>query len=323
MTQQEQVQDMTKSGCFVSVHVKRPTLRTSLTWKELGLPELDEALVTPPSTRPPSKAYNTFSTLESRMRTCLKRHSAGSAGGFRFMKYANLAKFNEEIGPLQADYDACVDPFLESYDQTVSDALALWEQKANDIYDSLKSPALERGDFCRRIATKLRRAWPDSESLKNRFSVEVQVLQFTMPDQDVYEVDTDLIAEARQKAKDTLDGFFVGAQNELRTRAIETVRRMHDALAKGSTVTERSVKPLREFAEQFRELSVSSDEDFQGQLDGLVKAIDNRGGAEGLRNDKKAWAQVQDMLGEVAEAGEKLVQDALRRDHNLDRKISI
>lgn len=312
--------EMARTGCFVSVHVSKPTLRTSLSWKDLGLPELDEALVTPPSTRPPSKAFNVFGTLEGRMRTCLKRYSAGSAGGFRFMKFGTLGKFVEEISPLVDQYEAAVDPFLAQYDQSVADALAIWEDKANNIYDSLKSPSVDRVTFCRRIASRLRRAWPEAEKLRTRFSANVQILQFTVPSDDVMETNQDLIKAARQNAQATLNNFFDEAQNELRSRAIDIVRRMHKTLVEGETVTERSIKPLREFVDQFRELSVVNDAEFQARLEAMVALIDNRGGAEGLRNSAEAWSEVQSLLGEVASEGERLVEEATARRLDLSQR---
>lgn len=323
MTNQTNLDEMARTGCFVSVHVSRPTLRTSLTWKELGLPELKEDFVSPPSTRPPSSSFNEFTRLESRMRACLKRHSAGSEGGFRFMKFGKLGKFREEVEPIRQAYEDAVDPFLAEWDQTVTNALALWEAKANEIYDTLKDPGVEREEFVRRIAGRLRRAWPSAEELRKRFSARVQILQFTIPSEDLMEVNADLIDEARETARNTLNDFFMDAQNELRTRAVETIRRMHSILVKGETVTERSIKPLREFVDQFRQLSIVSDAEFQTRLDSMLATIDGHGGAEGLRDSAEAWDEVRDLLGDVAEEGERLVEEATARKHTLRRKVSV
>jgi len=314
---------MARTGCFASVHVSRPSLRTTISWKDLGLPELDDAVVTPPSTRPPSKTYNEFSRLESRMRNCLRAHSAGSAGGFRFIKFGQLGKFLEEVHPLKEAYDAAVDPFLALYDQAVADALAVWEDKANKVYDSLKSPSVDRVTFCRRLVGKLRRAWPESSTLRDRFSAEVQVLQFSLPSEDVLETNTDLIQQARRQAQSTLDGFFLEAQNELRARAIDSVRRMHKVLVKGETITERSIKPLKEFVAQFQQLSVVDDSEFRARLDGIVNALDSKGGAEGLRNDPEAWEEVRGLLDDVAAEGERLVEEATAQKLSLTRKLSV
>jgi hypothetical protein len=324
ISEKSHLDNMARQGCFVSVHISKPTLRTQITWKELGLPELDENLVSPPSTRPPSKTYNEFQRLESRMRTVLKNHSAGSAGGFRYIKFEKLGSFLDEVEPYKKQYEAAVEPFLAHYDQTVANALQIWEAKANDIYDSLKAPSVDRVTFCRRIAGKLRRAWPAAEKLRDRFHVDVQVMQFTLPAEGVYETDPDLVKKARQQAQSTLNGFFAEAQNELRARAVSTVRRMHDVLVNGDKVTERSINPLKQFVDQFRELSVVSDADFQARLDGLVGLIEARGGAKGLRDSTEAWGEVQNMLEEVATEGEKLVEEATKARLDLSqRAISI
>lgn len=137
------------------------------------------------------------------------------------------------------------------------------------------------------------------------------------------EVNADLIDEARETARNTLNDFFMDAQNELRTRAVETIRRMHSILVKGETVTERSIKPLREFVDQFRQLSIVSDAEFQTRLDSMLATIDGHGGAEGLRDSAEAWDEVRDLLGDVAEEGERLVEEATARKHTLRRKVSV
>ena len=319
-TTNSHLDEMARTGCFVSVHVRKPALRTQLNWKHLGLPELDKALVTPPSTRPPSREYAVFGTLESRMRTCLRTYSAGSAGGFRFVKFSKLGAFVEEVEQIKKAYEEAIEPFLAQYDQSVANALMVWEDKANDLYDSLSSPGVDRVTFCRRIAGQLRRSWPIAAEIRPKFGCDVQILQFTLPSEDVLTTNTDLIRAARVNAQATLNNFFDEAQNELRTRAVEVVRRMHKALVEGETITERSVNPLKRFVDQFRELSVVADAEFQARLDAIVQAIDNRGGAQGLRDSTQAWGEVQSLLGDVAAEGERLVEEASARRMDLSQR---
>lgn len=304
--------EMIQTGCFVSVHVSRPTLRTSLSWRDLGLPELDENLVTPPSTRPPSASYNVFSRLESRMRTILRQHSAGSKGGFRFVKFALMRPLLDAIEVPRQEYLDAVGPFLEGYEASVEAALVLWRDKAGEIYDSLKPSSVAdvtRDEFAERIETRLRRAWPTQEALRKRFDARVEVLQFTMPSADVFGLDVDLMAQARTQAATTLHVFFEEAQNELRSRALEVLQRMRDVIVEGK-VTERTVNPLREFVTQFRALSVVPDDAFQRLLDDLVRTIDHNDGASGLRNNAAFREGMAGILEEISREGERLIQDS-------------
>lgn len=314
-------------GCFVSIHVSRPTLQTQLTWKELGLEEV-EGLASPPAARPPSEAYAKFGTVESRMRTTLKRFTAGGDHGFRFMKFSAWQVFKDLIEPVRQEYLDLVEPFLEGYDGARLDAIESWRVGGREMATKLGLHGLDADTFVDRVVAKLERAWPHADDLRGRFGAEVRVLFFSVPGEETIAggaVFDDVVSEARQKARETLDGFFVEAQNELRMRAVEVVRRMHAVLSKGSSISERSINPLREFVEQFRELSVMPDDGFQGALDSLVATIEARGGASGLRESTAAWGEVQDLLEDTAKLGVELAEASLyRRGAKLtDRKIEL
>lgn len=318
--------DYATQGCFVSVHVSRPTLRAKLSWAELGLPEVEDRLATPPSCKPPSESHKEFGRLEAAMRAALRARSAGAKGGFRYTKFSQLPTLLGELEPLTQQYIAHADKFLSAYQSDVDAALREWTEKAGEVYDALANPAITRREFTRRLTMRLERAWPSADSIRDRFDARVEVLQFALPEAGggVFSSNPDLIARARHDAQRTLDGFFAEAQAELRERAVEAVRRMHDVLAAGGTIRESSINPLREFIERFRELSLVPDRAFQGHLDGLVTLIADRGGAEGLRNDRRAWGEVQERLADVAQIGEELAREATtRRASPTTRAISI
>lgn len=313
-------------GCFVSVHVRRPTLQTQLSWAALGLEEA-EGLAAPPSARPPSDAYRQFAAIESRMRTVLKRFSTGGDGGFRYMKFSQWETFKTLIEPLREEYHALVEPFLASYNESRKDALDAWRKGAAEMAAKLGQRGLDAEHFVDRVVAKLERAWPLADELRGRFSAEVRVLFFAVPDEAGVASGTvfdGVISEARERARSTLDAFLAEAQGELYERAVEVVRRMHSVLVNGSALSERSINPLREFVEQFRQLSLSPSDDYLKRLEALVGTIDERGGAAGLRGSTEAWAEVRDLLDEVASVGENMARAAMRRSSSLaDRMVEL
>ena len=315
---------MAQTGCFVSVHVKRPSLRSQLSWQELGLAEID-GLVSAPSAKPPSGKFSEFSKWEGRMRTILKNHTAGSEHGFRFMKYSQWDAFLAQVEPVRQTYLDLVEPFLDEYDEAKRAALMEWDTKAADIYYSLRKDAVavDRDTFVSRLISKLRRAWPNVEDLRTRFDAEIKVLQFAIPGEEQV-VSPLMIKEARERARSTLDSFFMEAQGELRARAVEKMARIRDVLKNGETVTEKSLKPLREFVAQFQALSVIPDAEFHNAMSGLVTEVDRLGGAKGLRDNRAAWSSFGALVEETTTLGERLANEALGRKLDLsDRKIAI
>jgi hypothetical protein len=309
---------LVKQGCFVSLHFSRPTLRTKLDWASLGHPHL-AGKVSEPSTRPPNKSYNEFVKLDSRARSLLQTYTTGRKG-LRFMYFARYNDFIALAQPVLDAYVAHVEEFLKTYEDSVQKALTEWTTRAGTTYDQL-SPEQQaklgtRTQFCKRLVARLRRSWPDADSLRNKFDASMEVHQFAFAGgetDDFSMIDPTIVADMKARAQASFQSFLDESVVELRQRAVDTVRRMHGVLVKGDTVTERSVEPLRAFVEQFKQLQVVPDTEFQGRLEGLVQLIDNRGGAEGLRDSTDAWTEVQSMLDEVAQAGEALVDEATKK----------
>lgn len=318
--------EMSRKGCFVALHIRKPSLRTQLSWDELGLGALSGDLMSAPSAKVPSSAYGTFTRLESRMRNVLYVRTSGSKGGFRFVPFARLELLYAEIEPLRDAYMEAVGPFLETWEEVVDDAIAQWQERADDLWESLERPPLSKDEFRERLVASLQRTWPEASQLQHKFGVDLDVLQFTppevLPQRLASEAVRGIQAEARARAREQLNGFFAEAQNELRARAVEIVRRMHRVLAEGETIRESSVNPLREFVAEFRELSTAGDDEFQAHLDNLVQLIDSRGGAAGMRASSETWREVAGALDEVASAGEALVEEATsRQGFSLQRKF--
>ena len=322
---------LVKQGCFVSLHFSRPTLRTKLDWASLGHPHL-KGQASEPSTRPPNKSYSEFEKLDSRARALLQTYTTGRKG-LRFMYFARYNDFIALCQPVLDAYVEHVDTFLATYEDSVSAALTEWTTRAGTTYDQLAPEQQDRlgsrEQFCKRLVARLRRSWPDADSLRNKFDASMEVHQFAFAGGDAEAsdfsmIDPTIVEDMKARAQASFQSFLDDSVVELRQRAVDTVRRMHGVLVKGDTVTERSVEPLRAFVEQFKQLQVVPDAEFQGRLEGLVQLIDNRGGAEGLRNSTDAWTEVQGMLDEVAQAGEALVDDATKKRMGPGRrKISL
>lgn len=295
----ETLSSMALRGAFVAVHVRRPTLRTAIRWKDLGMPHLDDANVSAPSTKPPSESYNTFTRLESRLRNVLAQYSAGSAGGFRFMKWSAYEKFCADVEPIRAEYLAAVEPFLAHYDRDVAEALALWGVKADETYDRLESPEVTRETFRARLVAYLQGAWGNSEVLRDKFDVKVDVLNFTLPTAETMRATPELVREARERAEGMLTSFFDEAQNELRASVLDAVDRLHEVLANEGKLTERSITPIHEMIQRFKDLSIVDDREFAGVMARIEATI--HGGAERMRTDAEAWGRARETLREVSE----------------------
>lgn len=314
----EQLSQLVKQGCFVSLHFSRPTLRTKLDWPSLGHPHL-KGKVSEPSTRPPNKSYNEFDKLDSRARALLQTYTTGRKG-LRFMYFARYNDFIALCQPVLDAYVEHVETFLATYEDSVQTALTEWKTRAGTTYDQLSPEQQDklgtREEFCKRLVARLRRSWPDADSLRNKFDASMEVHQFAFAGGDTDDfsmIDPTIVADMKARAQASFQSFLDDSLLELRQRAVETVRNMHRVLVKGETITERSIKPLEDFVEQYKQLQVVPDTEFQGRLESLVQLIKNRGGAEGLRESTDTWTEVQGMLDEVAQAGEALVDEATKK----------
>lgn len=315
MTDQD-LNQMVKQGCFVQLHFSKPTLKTQLTWEQLGHKQLDK-VVSAPSTKPPSKSFNEFGKLESRARKLLATHSTGRKG-LRFMYFTHYGDFVKEVQPILDAYHEHVPVFLGTWEPSVQEALRDWQERAAAIYNQLafehRANLGSQEDFCKRVLARLRRSWPDAATLQTRFHAELEVQQFAFGgggEADMSALNPEMIADMKRRAEETFQRFMTDSMVELRQRAVDTVRRMHSVLVQGETVTERSINPLREFVEQFKKLQVVPDTEFQARLEGLVQTIDGHGGAEAMRESTDVWLSVQDLAEEIAQEGEALVQQAI------------
>lgn len=305
--------DFASKGCLVSIRIRRPTLTTKLNWEQLGIPDAVEKLANAPSTKPPSDDYNNFIRLEQRMRNVIRRYSIGDADGFRFMPWANFEKCVVEIEALKQEFMGYVHIFGGKYEEYVESTVSKWREQGYDIYDGLLSPAISRSDFVDRIEGKIRASLPSTKGLSERFSVSLKVLQFSMPDAAAAGVnDAPLVLKyAKQLAEESFQGFFADVANELRQRTAELTAHVLEVMQRSGQLTEKSVKPVREYVKLFESLNVVGDAEVASYIQKLEEFLNNST-AKGMTEDANKFGQFSSLLSQATQFGKALTDEQVK-----------
>lgn len=290
--------DFADKGCLVSISIHKPTLRAQLSWSEIGIPEDVNILASAPSTKPPS-GYNNFTRLEQAMRNTIKRYSVGGMEGFRFMPWENFEKCLAEVIPYKEEYEAHVPIFLESYEDEKEKIIVAWRDKAGEIWDNLQDGAhISRDDFIARVEGRLRKSLPVSAALTDRFSVGLKSLQFSVGKGAKVENAPLTLKYAKQMAKDTFQEFFMEVATDLRERTAEVTGKVLEVMQKNGKITEKSLKPLRDYIKLFSSLNVIDDSEVENHLNKLKKLLEEN--AEGLNKNSNNFVNFGYALKESA-----------------------
>lgn len=223
--------------------------------------------------------------IESRVNAML------ASVGFSFMKALHFIPIEmsnevmEELSKHKADFAKERDVFINNYETIKQEALAKWEEEAQQFRDKGQAEVADR------LLRSVEASYPPKEELHKYFEfnvvffnvvappaieLDLQALAAKVKDAEVVaEARSKLVREAQADVARQMSGFGAECAQQLRERFADLLDEVHETLGTAKTrggVSQKTLNRLHDFYDNFKKLNFAGDtglskvlEDFKDQ----------------------------------------------------------
>ena len=309
---------ISREGVLASVSIRYWRAAKKLEAADLGLKDrqiADRLVVLGHKRLLPREAMARFALIESRAHACVERNSFPFLGGIaRFVPNRNLAKLNETLDGLKAEFAAEIESFMSRYEDLRESALDEWRDAAR----SLEVPV---GEFVDRIAS----TFPSGIKLRQRFHFDSHFYQVSAPEsvqmQATSAADQAAIVQARaaiassaaEKLAHDTESFVSDCVATLREQTAQIADEMLASMKSGKTdgVHQQTLNRLLGFIDSFKTMNFAGDEALEDILSKARQELLSRT-AEEYRDDASAQVRLTAGLKKLGEEARKLATQESR-----------
>ena len=264
---------ISREGVLASVSIRYWRAAKKLEAADLGLKDrqiADRLVVLGHKRLLPREAMARFALIESRAHACVERNSFPFLGGIaRFVPNRNLAKLNETLDGLKAEFAAEIESFMSRYEDLRESALDEWRDAAR----SLDVPV---GEFVDRIAA----TFPNGIKLRQRFHFDSHFYQVSAPESvqvqatsaadqaAIVQARADVASQAAEKLARDTESFVSDCVATLREQTAQICEEMLASMKAGKTdgVHQKTLNRLLGFIDSFKTMNFAGDEKLETML---------------------------------------------------------
>jgi hypothetical protein len=318
-TVQQVVDGLVQEGYLVDLNVSKWAGQARLTEADLGLEGLTDSslhrlgrkqLVAP-------EAIAKITAIEGRARARLTHRSfAFPFGQARFVPAKMLGLLLTEMQACKNDFDAAVEEFVNSYDALSVETRALWMASAEKLAEAHHK---DDEGWLANFAGRLEQANPPKSKVRAAFDMNWNLYQFALPaglqikviDAQRANQAATLALEAKARMEAQVSGFVSEANATLRQKAADLCSHIRGQL--GDKISEKSLNPLRELVQEFRNMDFTGDEDFAKTLEDLQANYLGETGAEGIAGSLRTKASFREAFGKALDQVSAKVEGEAQR----------
>ena len=309
---------ISREGVLASVSIRYWRAAKKLEAGDLGLNDrqiADRLIVLGHKRLLPREAMARFALVESRAHACVDRNSFPVLGGIaRFVPNRNLAKLNETLEGLKAEFASEIDSFMSRYEDLRDSALGEWREAAR----ALDVPV---GEFVDRIAA----TFPSGMRLRQRFHFDAHFYQVAAPEgvriEAASAADQAAVAQARASvagqaaaklARDA-ESFVADCVATLREQTAQICGEMLASMKDGKTegVHQKTLNRLVAFIDSFKTLNFAGDAELEAMLEHARRELLGKT-AEEYRDSAAAQARLAAGLKELGAEARRLATQESR-----------
>lgn len=299
-------------GVLASVSIRYWRAAKKLEAQDLGLNDrqiADRLIVLGHKRLLPRDALARFALIESRAHAAVERGSFPFLGGLaRYVPNRNLAKLNEVLDGLKAEFEAEIDSFMDRYEDLRTSALGEWRSAAR----GLDVPV---GEFVDRIAA----TFPSGMRLRQRFHFDAHFYQVAAPESvrlqatnaseqaAVLNARALVARQAAEKLARDTESFVSDCVATLREQTAQICEEMLASMKSGKTegVHQKTLNRLLGFIDQFKTMNFAGDEALETMLANARRELLGKT-AEEYRDSAAAQAQLAKGLKQLGDEARRL-----------------
>jgi hypothetical protein len=332
------------SGVLMQIHVSFWSGAKILKPEDLGLkPEqIATAYKLGRKILVPKEVIKNFRRIEGQARRLVEENSFSfPIGNASFVTRASFAKIEKKLEELKTEYYGLVADLIAKYDQYRAEILPVYQEAAENAWLTSQPPMIEgslegfdaaKQEFISKFLERIASYYPAAESLQKKFDLYWDIYEIAAPQARETDADTVLeseeerarvIAQARAKMAEKINGFVTDVVKVLRTEATEMCGKIATAIKEGKVVRSTTVTSLKNFIERFKDMNFVGDQTIAAQLEAVQREL-----LEG--HPKDVFVKDMDMREElgrrlnliVEEAGKVSEQDINSVTGEYNRKVS-
>lgn len=282
--------------------ISKPSFQTKLSFAELGLPDIGEVAI-PPTMKLIDKAkLQPFHELEQKIRNHLKQNSFEYFGGLRYITWDLFEGVNNRIQGMLSEWKSSVEFFAEDYSLNRTNALSVWKQKAEEIWNSSQplQSRLSKDLYIDRVEKKIADHWPIEAELRSKFSIHINVAQFKAGI-NAQGVPAATLAAAQKQANEAVKDFIKQGMIELRKKTATLCIHVRDLMINNGQIQEKSLQPIRNWIDKFKTLNFFDDKECEKYLEDLKEFL---GDSDAINADSEAM----EAFGSVLDHASQLIE---------------
>ena len=312
-----------KDGILVDVNVCFWSGAKMLTAQDLGLEEknIAEAYKLGRKMLIPTDIIKKFRALESKARHIVEQNSFKfPMGSARFVPKRKFPRVLKALKGYQEEYNGLTDSLITNYDELRKKMIPVYREAAKEAFErqvsigvqtfSIETQDDEKTKFVRNFLYRIKKFYPDPETLRARYSLSWDAYEISMPRLKI--ADADKIADTQVKEDITnevykeqthkkISAFMDEVVGTLRQKTIEICERVTSNIKNGKVIKGRTVQSLIDFADNFSEFNFVGDAKIENQLVSLKEFLNEYPTPNAPEEEKDMKEELERRLNIVSE----------------------
>lgn len=316
--------DIFKDGILVDINVCFWSGAKVLVAQDLGLKEetIAEAYKLGRKMLVPRDTIRKFRALESKARHLVEQNSFRfPLGNARFIPKKKFPKMFETLKQYQQEYNDLTDALIINYDKLRKEMLPVYKSAAETAFErqvsvgvhefNIEDQEEEKRKFTRNFLNRIRKFYPEAETLRQRFSLNWDIYEIALPrmkktsaEKIVSIENKRQIAdeEYRTQTKEKIGNFIEEVVASLRKETAEICSRIIANVKSGKVIKGRTLKSLKDFISEFSEFNFVGDAKIENQLTALKEEFLDKYTTPAISKDIELQDELQRRLHELSEA---------------------
>jgi hypothetical protein len=325
---QEDDMNIFKDGILVDVNVCFWSGAKALTAQDLGLEEdkIAEAYKLGRKMLIPADTIRKFRALESKARHLVEQNSFKfPLGNARFIPRKKFPRVLKALKEYQQKYTDQTDALIINYDKLRKEMLPIYRHAAATAFErqtpigvqefSLEEQEHEKKNFIRNFLYRIRKFYPEAETLRTRFSLNWDVYEIALPrlktGKAEYIADKQIKAEIangvyREQTQKKIGTFIDEVVGTLRQETVTICDKIIKNIKGGKVIKGRTLKALKDFIDSFSEFNFVGDAVVENQLTALKEEFLEKHTTPAISKDVELQEELHRRLSILSETASKM-----------------
>jgi hypothetical protein len=315
-------QNIYTDGVLTDVNVRYWTAAIMLNAEDMSLKDTDivDAFKLGKKLLIPQEVIHEFRAIEGRARRVVEKNSFQfPIGNARFVPRTKFAKVVKALQQCQDEYAELTNKLVENYDTYRQEMIPVYRQAAETAFVAqtptgvqefnLEDREQEKTEFVNKFLQRIQTSYPAVDTLRSKFSLTWDIYEIALPRMRKGDENQIIATEAgRQFAiqeyqvqmQKKIGNFLDDVVTTLRTETVALCSRVAKNIKDGKVVNSRTLKSIRDYIDQVKEMNFVGDKKVEDQLNNLQRDFLNVHSTETITSDVELQDELKRRLGDLA-----------------------